>query len=133
MKLTQYQDKKVIVTRNLKEANKDGHLSEEIEGTVLSANDEVGLLIKPVGKVMAELVTPAEIEGEVRLAPTVLRTFKQKALKPVTLDSVRQHLIDKHGFSLTLINSANEKRAMTIHNDIDHSDLGHSHEAKTES
>lgn len=130
--LSQYHDKKVIVVRNLSEPNDEGHGSEEVEGKVLSANNEVGLLIKPVGKVMATLIKPSEIE-KVELAPTTLRTFKQKVVKEVTLDAVRQHLIDKHGFSLTLINSADENRAMKIHADIDHSDLGHAHgEPKTE-
>lgn len=131
--LEQYNGKKVILVRNLSKPNKDGHTAEEIEGTILSANDAVGVQIKPTGKPLGILIKTADIEeGSIRLVPTALRTFKQKVIKQVSLDTVRQHLLDKHSFSLALINTADEKRAIEIHDAIDHTDLGHAHGDKTE-
>lgn len=124
--LAQYDGKKVIVVKNLDAPNEDGHSAIEIEGTVLSTNQAIGIVIKPKGKTMSELIKTGEIE-DVRLVPVTIKAIKAKEIKAVTLDNVRQHLVDRHGFALTLINSADDERALKMHAEIDHSDLGHTH------
>lgn len=124
--LEQYNEKKVLVTV----APKDGADAYEIEGTVSVGND-LGLLIKPKGKTQLLLIEAAEIV-EVKYVLDKPKDLKAKELKPVEFGSVRQHLLDRHGFSLADINSRDEAWAFEFHNEIDHkaADLGHVHVAK---
>lgn len=129
--LSEYKGKKVTLVRKLDKPNAEGHQAEEIEGTVLSGNNEVGIFIKAKGRTMGELVKVDQIE-DVRVLPTTIKALKAKAIKMPTLDNVRQHLLDKHGFSISFVNTADEERAAKLHAAIDHSDLGHNHDEKAD-
>ena len=124
--LAQFCDQRVIVIYNLPEPNEDGHTAEEVEGLVVTANDSVGIVIKPAGKTLVRLIKTVDIE-KIDLAPTSLRVFKQKTMRVIGLDTVRQHLLDRHGWSLSVINGMDENKAMEIHKGIDHANLGHAH------
>jgi hypothetical protein len=81
------------------------------------------------GKPGAELKKPEDFY-EVELAAAKPKAVTQKKLKPIAEGQMRQHLADKHGTSLQWCKSATEQQAVDFHKTIDHSDLGHNHEAK---
>jgi len=41
--------------------------------------------------------------------------------------SIRQHLADRHGLSISVLNRITEDAAREVHDGIDHGDLGHRH------
>lgn len=128
--LEQFKDQKVIVTKNLKEPNEKGELAVEIEGSCEAVN-AFGMMIKPKGKVNADIIELGDIEA-VRHAPVKLTPIKQKALQPVIFGQARKHLAERHGIDLDWINANTEEAALKYHNELDHSKLGHKHEAKSD-
>ena len=129
---SQYNGKKVVVIRNLAEANEKGETAVEVEGTIQAANARGGLL-KPKGKSSYELIEMKEIE-DVRLVETSVKPIKRKKLKPVEIGGARNHLAERHGYSLSEVNEMTEEDALTEHESIDHeaSDIGHVHVEKSD-
>lgn len=127
---TDFTGKKVIITRNLAEPNEAGDTAVELEGKAESANS-LGILFKAKGKTGLELIEASEIE-DVRLAPETDKKLTAKTLKVTELGSAKQHLLDRHGLTLTDINGLDEGAAHTYHAELDHKslDLGHVHGAK---
>jgi len=107
------------------------HLIEE-DGSVTEKNGKVegasefGIAFKEKGRREVDLVEPNQIE-EIELAPEKPRTLSQKKLKPVADSNVRQHLLDRHGYSRSAVNKMSDEQGAAEHNGIDHSDLGHRH------
>lgn len=124
--LSKFVDQRVRLVVNPK-AGEEGKATE-VEGTALAAN-ELGVLLKPKGRTQAELVELAQIES-ISLAPEKLKELKSKRLDPVKPGSARQHLLDRHGFSLERVNKLTEDAALKSHGEIDHSSLGHYHAEK---
>lgn len=112
---------KQVILHLIKE---DGSV-EELTGKVEDAS-EVGMAFKEKGKRDVDLVLPHQIE-EIALAPEKPKTLSQKKLKPVTESTVRQHLLDRHGYERSVVNEMSDAQAFGEHNDIDHTDLGHRH------
>lgn len=104
----------------------DGSVSEK-EGKFEEAS-EVGVAFKEKGKRDVDLLLPEEIE-EVTAAPTKPKKLVQKKLKPATESTARQHLADRHGYDLTDLNEMSDEQAFSDHEEIDHENLGHKHEA----
>lgn len=98
---------------------------KELEGKVEDAS-EVGMAFKEKGKRDVELVEPHQIE-EINLAPEKPKTLAQKKLKPVTENTARQHLLDRHGYERSVVNGMTDSQGLAEHDDIDHADLGHKH------
>lgn len=119
--LSTFVDRKVVLVYN------KGEESIEIEGTVQNASP-VGVIIKPKGRASIELIEADQIE-RIEAAPEKAKTLSAKAVKNVIYGNARQHLLDKHGFTLTQVNSLTEEAALEIHDAIDHADLGHKHGA----
>lgn len=120
--LQNYSGKQVILTLVL-----DGGDATEHEGKVEAAS-EFGMAFKEKGKRESILVEPSQIE-EISVAPSKPKTLSQKKLKEVTENTVRQHLLDRHGYERSVVNEMSDEQAAAEHEDIDHSDLGHRHEA----
>jgi|SRR6478736_1929639 len=123
--LKQYENKKVIVTRNLADGTAD-----ELEGTVTTAS-AAGLIVKPKGKTSVVIVGTDEIV-EVRYVVDAPKAIKAKELKPITFGQARGHLLDRHGYALADINKMDEAAALEFHDSIDHAPLGHVHVAASE-
>lgn len=123
--LEEFDGKQVILT--LKQ--EDGSASEQ-EGKIEAAS-EAGVAFKEKGKRDVDLIMPDQIE-EISLAPSKPKKLVQKKLKPVMLGTVRQHLVDRHGYDLSVVNEMDDEKALKEHEDIDHKDLGHKHEADDE-
>ena len=121
-----FSGKQVILHKILE----DGTVAE-LEGKIEAAS-EFGIAFREKGKRDADLVELNQIE-EVAAVPTKPKKLVQKKLKPVSDSGVRQHLLDRHGYSRSAVNEMSEEQAVAEHNGIDHSDLGHRHvEAETE-
>ena len=125
--ITQYENKRVILV-----VSQDDE-AVEIEGTVEKAGD-IGILIKPKGKVKLDLYEMGQIE-DIRLAPESSVKIKPSTIRPVKLGQARKHLLDRHGVTLTEVNKLTEEEAFAYHEGVDHvaEDLGHIHKDKSES
>lgn len=130
--LTQYVDKKVTLVRNLAKPNDNGETAEELDGTVAAVAGDA-IMFKPKGKTNALLVELGDIES-IDFAKEKAKTLSRKTLKMVTYGQARTHLLERHGYTLTEINSMSEADALRLHNGIDHeaADLGHVHKDKAE-
>jgi len=122
--LEQFEGKQVI----LHKITDDG--LQELEGKIEAAS-EFGVAFKERGKRDSDLVEPGQIE-EIALAPSKPKKLSQKKLKPVTDSTVRQHLLDRHGYELGVVNEMSDDAALREHDDIDHTELGHLHVAEDE-
>jgi hypothetical protein len=123
----QFVGKKVTLTRNLAEAAPDGSTAEELEGTVEAFAGST-LLFKPKGKTTADMIEVGTLE-KIDYAPDKAKKISRKKLKPVTYGQARNHLAERHGFTLKQVNGLTEKQAFEAHNGIDHEgqDLAHIH------
>jgi hypothetical protein len=119
-------DKKVIITYNLSEPDEDGNTATEVEATMMAVAPGIGIMVRPRGKQQGLLIEENDIENIVQVA-AVARPIKQKLLREMNLDDVRQHLADRHGVAVTWLNAAAPQQAFDYHADIDHSDLAHTH------
>lgn len=119
--IEQYEGKKIVVVYN------KGDEAVEVEGTAQAANS-VGILLKPKGKTTIDIIELAQIES-VRYVADKPKSLAAKVLKPVEFGQARNHLLERHGYTLTQINDMDEQAAFDAHNAIDHkaSDLGHVH------
>ena len=123
--LASYEGKSIILTV----ANDDGS-AREVTGKVEAAS-EAGMAFREKGKRDVELVMPNEIV-EIALAPEKPKKINQKKLKPISDERMRQHLADRHGFTLEEVNGMTDSEAVELHDNIDHSNLGHRHEGPDE-
>jgi hypothetical protein len=127
-KYAEFEKKKVVITLG-DPSNPDAE-TEELEGTVLSVTP-VAIMFKPKGSGGSSILMVEQVLAMQPLA-TGPTTIKQKTLRPVELGGVRQHLADRHGFTLAWVNDHTEEQAAEIHNQqhIDLADsLGHTHNA----
>jgi hypothetical protein len=124
--LAQYQGAKVVVV-----VRKADH-NEEVEGTVETVS-ALAILVKPKGRTNMEIVEVGEIE-EISFAPEKAKELKTKRLANLKFGQARQHLLDRHGETVSTINEMTEEQAWEVHNGIDHieEDLGHWHGEKDE-
>lgn len=122
---SQYDGKKVVVFLN--NAPEGGEPS--VEGTVSVGND-MGLLLKPKGKTGLELIEAGNI-ASVEAAPDTPKKLQVKALQPLKDSQARQHLVDRHGYSVADVESMSDEDALTFHSeDVDHAPLAHNHDGK---
>lgn len=121
--IDQYQGKKIVLVRN--EPGKTDAV--ELEGTATIAN-EMGILLKPKGKTSLELIDLDQIES-VEFVVEKDKPLSRKTLKVVEYGAAKNHLLERHGFTLARVNELSEKDALKLHNSIDHEadDLGHVH------
>ena len=108
----------------------DDNSVKEVEGKIEAAS-AAGVAFREKGKRDVDLVEPHQIE-EIAPAPEKPKRVIQKKLKPIADGNVRQHLVDRHGFSLPQAQELSEADAVELHNNIDHSELGHKHVEPTE-
>lgn len=120
-------DRKVIITHDVPDG--DTMTSVETEGTLMAVAPEIGIMVRPKGRQQGELITADRVTN-IEYAETAIRDLKQKTLKVEGLETVRQHLADRHGYKLSDINPMSPADALAFHGGIDHSELGHGHNEK---
>lgn len=102
-----------------------GEEGEAITGTVASASPEM-IAFKEKGKSHLKLVKRDDI-ADIRIAPEAEPEMKARRLNIVNLDTVKRHLVDRHGYSLADINAMSPEDALEFHDGLDHSPLSHFH------
>lgn len=134
MELKEYVGKRVCLTRNLAEANDEGHLAVEIDGVVTVVSpDNSALVIRPRGTSLTLLLEAKEIEeGSVRQVIEAPRQLKPRVLGELTLSNARQHLLTAHWIGLGFVNAKTDEEALEFHSEIDHTGFGHVHQAPDE-
>ncbi|UTN91234.1 hypothetical protein SEA_POKYPUPPY_75 [Gordonia phage PokyPuppy] len=115
--LTDYADKRVELLITGAE--------EAVIGTVASASAEA-IAFKEKGRSALTLVPASNIE-DIRIAPEAEADMKARRLNIVNLDSVKRHLVDRHGYALADINKMAPEHALSFHDGIDHTPLSHFH------
>lgn len=103
---------------------------KEVTGTIKLAT-AAGIGFKQKGKSGVDLLTVDQIE-EIDYAPVKEKSVVQKKLDIIEFGKARQHLVDRHGVELQWAKDNDEKTAFDWHAGLDHSNLGHVHEAKKE-
>lgn len=110
--------KKVVVTVT------DGEGTKEITGTLVGTNGEK--FIVHSGK-MAELLDASDVQDIVE-QPAAPKKPTVKNLKDVEGDTVRAHLLDRHGIKLSAVEGRTDEELLAAHNgETFHNDLGHKH------
>lgn len=113
---------KVTVVRKVQ----DGE--ETLNGKVEVSN-EMGLVIKPTGKVNVVLIEKAAVVS-VSVDALPVKVIKVKKLMPLQPTDARSHLTTHHGYTLAQVNADgfSDADAFTVHQGLDHAGLGHNHE-----
>lgn len=94
------------------------------EGKVEAASP-VGVAYKPKGK-GSVIVLPADIQ-EIEAA-AVIKKITRKSMLPCTLENIRQHLVDRHGYGVSDIEAMTPEQALAWHDgELNHENLGHDH------
>lgn len=114
-------EKKITVVYTIEGENE----ALEVEGTLMAAA-EMGIMLRQRGHQQGEFVHSHQIESIVPLS-TANKKITQKLLKPILLDDARAHLADRHGYTLSQVNEMTGTEALSLHDNLDHSDLGHKH------
>jgi hypothetical protein len=117
---SEYNEKRVTLIVN----SEDG-TAQELEGTIVAGN-ALGVMFKPKGSSKTDIIEGSNIV-EVRLAPAKPKKLTVKKLKPIAVGQVRQHLVDRHGYTIADIEKMGEAEAAKFHDELDHSGLGHRH------
>lgn len=100
------------------------------EGKVVAAS-ESGILVKPKGAMLGELIAATEIVSLTVLSEQDAKVARRR-LRLMKLSDVRQHLADRHGYSVSALMKNTDASCLAEHEAIDHSDLAHFHENREE-
>lgn len=98
-------------------------LPTSLTGRVLQVSDTAIVIQARSNTRIIELVAVTAVVEKRRPRPLVRRNIRILG----AADSMRQHLVDRHGFSVTLATSIDEETAREYHTGFDHADLGHIH------
>lgn len=121
-----YFNKYVIVNVDTGKDATGSDTFETIEGKAIAAS-EAGLVVRNRGT--TRIIEPKEIidieetprnRRPKRVVRRVVRVFG-------TTDDVRQHLADRHGVLVSVLNNVSPEDAGMMHANIKHDDLGHRH------
>lgn len=128
--LEQYEGKRVSLVRRDPE---NPEQNVEVEGRVESAMPGA-IAFKPKGKSTLDLIEADQIEN-ITLVEENTAAVTQSVLQPVKLGSVRRHLADRHGVTVSEANGLTEEQATERHNalhegDKDSKQISHRHGTK---
>lgn len=118
-----YKGKMVDLTRK----SPDGEPVVE-QGRVIEGN-ELGLIFKRRSQRTSDLVEASDVLHIESVETARLQSIGRKNLRPPTLQSVRRHLVDFHALKISEVENLGPEAAMRMHDEIDHSDLGHTHDS----
>jgi hypothetical protein len=123
--MAQYEGQKVVVEHELDEPAEDGSTTATTEGKADVANP-TGLLLKPKGKSGLVLLSLDKIVS-ISYAPEKAKKISVKKVKIIGYGGVRQHLADRHGYTVADLENVAEESALQLHNDLDHEAEGVAH------
>lgn len=127
--LPRFEGRRVIVQEDLAGRGDAGDDYREIEGKVVKANVH-GLVIQTRTSIVpVEAQHILDVEELTRTAP---RRLVRRWIREATPESIKQHLLDRHGFHFDLVSAREMSPEMLLemHAKIDHGKLGHNHGEK---
>jgi len=122
--MEQYEGQKVIVTV-LPNAEKEETENQTYEGKAEVANG-TGMLLKAKGRSGLHLLALDQIVN-VEFAPEKPKKIAVKTVKKVKFGNVRQHLADRHGYTVADLDEVTEENALDAHTNLDHAAEGLAH------
>lgn len=102
--------------------------AETFDATVEAANDKA-VMLKRKGKANIEFLDAAVVTA-CTLQEAAEPVVKARRQDPVTIDNIKRHLVDRHGYAVADINKMAATDAYSFHEGIDHAPLGHFHAVK---
>lgn len=103
----------------------DGDVPTEITGKVLAVSN-TGVVVRFKGNPRIILIEDILDHNEVS-RPRRKRVVRRVVRRIPAEVSVKQHLADRHALFMSLVHAIDEETAHEIHEQINHSDLGHFH------
>lgn len=105
----------------------NGEGPQVMEGTVIMVNGPA-MILSPKGSTRNRLIELSDIlVGSLEVVPIRPKELKPKQVLGTAASNVRQHLLDRHGYELAVINGITDVQAWKEHEEIDHDRLGHHH------
>lgn len=98
----------------------------EVTGRVVAGN-ELGIAFKAKSQRVQDIIDANDIIEITEAVSARLRLVSQKKLREVTPPNIKRHLADYHGWVRSQLNEMSETEAIRLHDEIDHTDLGHCH------
>lgn len=127
--IEQFKDQRVKIVRNVD--GEDGQrVAEELIATVTAASTDV-ILVRPKGRTSQLLIDVPTLES-ISLDDDAIKDVRQRTLRPVKLGDARQHLADRHGWTLFRVNRLTEETAFAEHEAANHDELSHCHKEPEE-
>lgn len=119
----------VIVQEDLTGRGDPGDDYREVQGKVTSATT-AGLVIQTRRSV--EIIEAQHILDVEELTRSTVRRLVRRWIKHPNAESIKQHLVDRHGFPWDLVAAKEISADMLLakHEKMDHSNLGHNHGEK---
>lgn len=108
----------------------EGEATAEITGKVLAVS-QTGVVVRVRGNPRVILIDDIVSHEEVS-RPRRKRVVRRIVRRIPAEASVKQHLADRHALFMSLVHAVDEKTAHEIHDNINHSDLGHFHREPSE-
>jgi len=119
--LHRYFKKYVVMRLSLGQADD----AVQIEGKILAVSAD-GVAIRVHGN--TQIVRLIEIESCVESPRIRKKRVVKRWVRVIPADaSVKQHLADRHGILVSVLNAVDEPTARLMHDNISHVDLGHRH------
>ncbi|MFD5451630.1 hypothetical protein [Streptomyces sp. NPDC127100] len=115
---SKYKDKMVTLTLQGRD--------EPFAARVVEGND-MGIMYKEKNQRVPQIASADDILSIEEAVSPRLRLVTKKKLRAVSEPTIKRHLADYHGLTLTELNGMSEGEALRRHDEIDHSDLGHEH------
>lgn len=100
------------------------------EGSVVAASAS-GILVKPRGAMLGELIAADEIVSLEVLSEQNAKVTRRR-LRLMKLSDVRQHMADRHGAPVSNLMKMTDQACLDFHTDVNHADLAHFHENREE-
>lgn len=122
--LPNFKDKIITVQVDLTRSDPGGDETyREVTGRCLHATPEAIAVQPPRGKM--EIIKIEDIlDVDEQARP---RRLVRRWIDVIPTESVRQHLIDRHGMPFDLVRALSVEDAEKMHNTIKHDSLGHEH------
>lgn len=128
MTSTETVDLELFVGKKVTFTLTEGDTTEQVEATIEAANDQA-VMFKRKGKSNIEFKDASAV-SDVALQESAEPVVKARRQDPVTIDNIKRHLVDRHGYAVADINAMSAVDAFEFHGKIDHEPLGHFHADK---
>lgn len=100
---------------------------KEITCKILAAGP-TGLVIQT--KTGSQIIAANLLMDLEEIIPATTRRLTRRWIREASVTDARQHLVDRHGLPLSIVQLLKDAEALEMHKNTDHADRGHSHGEK---